>query len=49
MYNVVVVDQNVEVRRFGKSKRKHNGTYDRMLDLAAQALLEVTFSPKSNP
>ncbi|XP_013584746.1 PREDICTED: uncharacterized protein At1g04910 [Brassica oleracea var. oleracea] len=38
--------QNVEVRRFGKSKRKHNGTYDRMLDLAAQALLENKREPK---
>ncbi|WZZ57345.1 hypothetical protein YC2023_057452 [Brassica napus] len=38
--------QNVEVRRFGKSKRKHNGTYDRMLGLAAQALLENKREPK---
>ncbi|KAG5392004.1 hypothetical protein IGI04_021967 [Brassica rapa subsp. trilocularis] len=38
--------QNVEVRRFGKSRRKHNGTYDRMLGLAAQALLENKREPK---
>ncbi|KAG2323709.1 hypothetical protein Bca52824_006437 [Brassica carinata] len=38
--------QNDERQKFGKSKRKHNGTYDRMLGLAAQALLENKREPK---
>ncbi|CAH2038179.1 unnamed protein product [Thlaspi arvense] len=38
--------QNDERKRFGKSKRKYNGTYDRMLGLAAQALQQNKLEPK---
>ncbi|CAH8391586.1 unnamed protein product [Eruca vesicaria subsp. sativa] len=38
--------QNDERKKFGKSKRKDNGTYDRMLGLAAQALLKNKLEPK---
>ncbi|ESQ35633.1 hypothetical protein EUTSA_v10007119mg [Eutrema salsugineum] len=38
--------QNDERKRFGKSKRKYNGTYDRMLFLAAQNLAENKLEPK---
>lgn len=48
MYKVAVVyHQNDKRQKFGKSKRKHNGTYDRMLGLAARALLEVTCSSRN--
>lgn len=36
------VDQNEERQKFEKPKRKYNGTYGRMLSLAAHALAEVS-------
>lgn len=45
------MNQNEELKKFGKQKREYNGTYGRMLSLAAHALAEVNvfFSNQSYP
>ncbi|XP_023646018.1 O-fucosyltransferase 2 isoform X2 [Capsella rubella] len=42
----LVFSQNEERKKFEKTKRKYNGTYGRMLSLAAHALAENKLEPK---